>query len=781
MTQKDQDATAIDRAMTKSLVRERRPLTPIWLLPFMALLIAGWLVWRTINEAGIEVNVQFDNGRGIKAGKTEVVHNGVAIGKVTDLSPSQDLTAVDVRIEMDRRFEQLITEQSSFWLVKPQVSFAGVSGLDTLVSGNYIAFNPGKAFSSNSSVQKKNNFIALQEPPPQAEEQAGLNLILRAKELSSVENRSPVYYRKLKVGEVTGYELAETGQHVNINIYIQQQFAGLIHQNTRFWNASGVDVSGSLTNLKVRTQSLISIVQGGISLYTPDWEDTTPAAENNEEFILYRDYENAEAGIPVTIEFPIEVSLGESNIPIRFHGFEVGRIKTVDVSEDLTLIEAEATIRPEAKPALVKGTRFWLVEPRLGLQGVSGLDTLLGGRYIAMDVNKQDIDKGEQVSLFKGLARRPPAQASAPGLHLSLEAESASGITEGSPVLYRNVPVGTVQSYELKKSGVLIKTLIKPAYHHLINESSRFWNVSGISVEGDLNGFKIKAGTLNSLISGGIAFNTPESTAKKVSNGVSFPLHDSEAKSRDSHVFIDIRFETAEGLKVGTKIKYRGMDVGRVEKLELDTHGNGVIARSSLDEDKSWLARKGSRFWLVRPQLGLASTTHLETLITGQYITIQTSSHPGKPESNFFGATMQPDNQPKLSGLKLELISNRLGSVRRGNPVYYREIPVGTVTGYKLDNPASQVIIFINIEDRYKNLVTNRSQFWNASGINIDVSLFSGAKIKTESLEALLSGGIAFATPDEPAQPVIRGQRFWLAKKAEDSWLKWSPKINIDE
>ena len=134
---------------------------------------------------------------------------------------------------------------------------------------------------------------------------------------------------------------------------------------------------------------------------------------------------------------------------------------------------------------------------------------MLGGRYIAMEVNKEDVDRGIAASSFQGLARRPAAPASTPGLHLALDGDSLNGVSVGSPVLYRNVPVGSVQAYKLQDTGVSMQVLIKPDYSHLVNESTRFWNISGISIEGGLDGVKIKAGTLNSLISGGICFSNP--------------------------------------------------------------------------------------------------------------------------------------------------------------------------------------------------------------------------------------------------------------------------------
>ena len=142
---------------------------------------------------------------------------------------------------------------------------------------------------------------------------------------------------------------------------------------------------------------------------------------------------------------------------------------------------------------------------------------------------------------------------------------------------------------------------------------------------------------------------------------------------------------------------------------------------------------------------------------------------------------MEPDNQRRSLGLDIELISSGLGSIKRGNLVYYREIPVGEVTGYKLGNPADHVVIFVNIEERYAGLVSENSRFWNASGIDLKVGLFSGAKVRTDSLEALLAGGVAFATPEIPPKKLKDGRRFKLYPKVDSEWLDWQPKIKLKE
>lgn len=315
-------------------VKIRGSLSPVWLLPVVAFLIVVWLTWKAFSEAGVMVNVQFDSGHGINQGKTEVRLNGMAVGKVKAVTMSDDLKSVSVAVEMDRRMEPFLTESSRFWLVQPQVSVAGISGLDTLVSGNYIAFQP-----SDDGIKRK-KFTALSSPPAPGEQEDGLSLTLRAKELSSIQAGSPVYYRRLKIGEVSSYDLSDNDQFVDVQIFIKPRFAHLVRLNTRFWNAGGVDISGSLTNLKVRTQSIVSMIQGGVSLYTPEWEQEFPEALQGDIFPLYRDYDEAEAGIAIDIHFPVDVALGQEKPRILFHGMEVGLIRDTELKDDYSGIVA---------------------------------------------------------------------------------------------------------------------------------------------------------------------------------------------------------------------------------------------------------------------------------------------------------------------------------------------------------------------------------------------------------------------------------------------------------
>lgn len=249
------------------------------------------------------------------------------------------------------------------------------------------------------------------------------------------------------------------------------------------------------------------------------------------------------------------------------------------------------------------------------------------------------------------------------------------------------------------------------------------------------------------------------------------------SRASETGQVIDIQFESADGLQVGTRLKYKGLEMGRVTELNLDETKKAILARVLLNEGADWLARTGSRFWLVKPRLGLTNTAHLETLLTGLYIGVSPArSETAAKRVAFVANPRAPDDQPRAGGLRIQLVSTQLGSIKPGNPVYYREIPVGVVTGFKLGNPADKVIIFLNIEDHYAPLVTDKSRFWNASGVDFQFGLFSGARLRTESLEAILAGGIAFATPEQ-GDPVTPETSFELADEPKPEWLKWTPGI----
>lgn len=241
---------------------------------------------------------------------------------------------------------------------------------------------------------------------------------------------------------------------------------------------------------------------------------------------------------------------------------------------------------------------------------------------------------------------------------------------------------------------------------------------------------------------------------------------------------ITIRFKDASGLKTGiTQITYRGVEIGEVKALELSEDRQHAVVKARLKRWAEPIAREGTLFWIVRPEVGIGSITGLGTVITGPQIEVSPGS--GKPKTDFTGLD-RPPAAVERKGLRIVLLSGHLGSLKTGAPVYYRGIEVGAVQDTHLGPDATTVKINVFIRGRYANLVRGGSKFWNVSGVDISGGLFRGVEINVESFRALVAGGIAFATPDDPKdKPAKAGSAFPLNDKPKKEWLAWAPKIPI--
>ena len=748
----------------------------IWILPLIALLIGGWLAWRAYDQAGINIQIIFATGEGIQVGKTEVIFKGMPIGKVKTLTldDTGEKRGVIATVEMNKEMEPHLQKNTRFWLVKPSVTLAGITGLETLVSGNYIAASPGDG-------EPTRKFTALSEAPPLADTVAGLHLTLKAERLGSLGRDSPVFYKQIQVGRVKSYILGADQTTVEVKVFIEPTYANLVRKHTRFWNASGITVDADLSGIKVRSESLASIVAGGIAFATPEERQDSPPTDPSLPFRLYEDFDAAQAGIKVKVKLSDFEGLQAGRTPVMFKGIQVGTLKALKPDSDLSTATAELMLDPRAEDYLVEGTDFWVVKPSISLAGITGLEALVRGNYIAVRPG----EKGAATSReFVALSKPPPLDLSAPGLHLVLFSDALGSLEVGSPILYRQLKVGSVQSFQLSRDRqrVALGVHIQPEYVSLINSSTRFWNASGITLTGGLSGIEVKSESLQSLLSGGISFETPDAKASFPSKGIQkFSLYSDRDEALQRGVELELRVSSGDGLRPGTPIRFKGLDVGKVERVELTDDLQAVLLHARITEAGERIARAGSQFWVVKPELGLVRTANLETLVSGLYLEVQPAAKGSALQTRFTVLQEVPTATTRELGLKLVLSAPRRGSIKPGVVVSYREVPVGKVTHFELGPTSDRVLVHVLIEPRYAPLVRSSSRFWNASGIGVDAGLFKGLKIRTESLEALLEGGIAFATPNNPEMggPAQPGQTFSLHDEVNEAWMAWAPKIAL--
>jgi paraquat-inducible protein B len=241
---------------------------------------------------------------------------------------------------------------------------------------------------------------------------------------------------------------------------------------------------------------------------------------------------------------------------------------------------------------------------------------------------------------------------------------------------------------------------------------------------------------------------------------------------------ITIEFRDGAGLRPGqTPIKYRGVQIGEVSRVDLSEDHSLVLVRARLQRSAASLAREGAIFWIVRPQVGWGQVTGLSTVISGPEIQVVEGSGPAA--KRFAGLERAPVGMGE-PGLKVILKADHPVSLRPNSPVYYRGVDVGLVQEIQLSPDARAADIHLLIYQRYARLVRTGSAFWNASGVSMKASLFKGFELDLESMRALIAGGVEFASP-EGAPPAKSGSTFFLHRKAQPQWLAWSPRIPIPQ
>jgi paraquat-inducible protein B len=258
-TRKDEPIT---RDLPQAKIKERTRISVIWIVPLIAAIAAGWLVFKNVRETGPVISIQFSDGDGLQANQTVLKYRGVRIGEVRSVQLAKDTTHVEVEARLTASAKNLAREGSVFWIVRPEVSASGLSGLETIVSGPYIQVQPG-------SGREQKNFIGAEEPPILNQSKTGLKIILTTPQINTLSVGSPVYYRGIEVGDVEYLVLSTNSTEVEIHALIKSDFAPLVRTDSQFWNAGGISVNLKFFGINISAETLKSLVIGGIAFATP--------------------------------------------------------------------------------------------------------------------------------------------------------------------------------------------------------------------------------------------------------------------------------------------------------------------------------------------------------------------------------------------------------------------------------------------------------------------------------------------------------------------------------
>ncbi|ALL64130.1 Paraquat-inducible protein B [Paraburkholderia caribensis MBA4] len=373
----------------------------VWVIPLIAALIGVGLVVKSVLEKGPTINISFISAEGLEPGKTKVKYKDVDIGFVKTIKLAKNHSRVNVEVQLTKEAEDFAVKDSRFWVVRPRIGASGVSGLGTLLSGAYIGVDGGR------STETQTQFVGLESPPAVTVDQKGHQFTLRGESLGSIDIGSPVFYRRVQVGQVTGFSLDKDGTGVTVQVFVSAPFDQYVGSNSRWWHASGVDVRLDSGGFKLNTQSLATVIVGGLAFQSPPGQAVGVQAPNNMTFRLGSDEADAMRepdGEPVRVVMNFNQSLRGLSVgaPVDFRGIVLGQVTNIGVEYDpqtknfnmpvtMDLYPDRLRRRSRGQPVPESGTeasqKMLLALVNHGLRGQLRTGNLLTGQlYVAIDL-----------------------------------------------------------------------------------------------------------------------------------------------------------------------------------------------------------------------------------------------------------------------------------------------------------------------------------------------------------------------------------------------------------
>ncbi|MCC6533288.1 MAG: MCE family protein [Burkholderiales bacterium] len=333
--------------------RHRRVLSLVWIVPIVAALVAGWLAVQAFLRQGPTITISFLTAEGLQPGITKLKYKDVEIGTVSALTLSPDRTRVIVTARMQQQASSLLNEDTHFWVVRPRISASSVSGLGTLFSGAYVGVDAG------SSAEQRRDFIGLEVPPVVTSGRSGSQYVLKSETLGSLDIGSPVYFRQVQVGQVVAFEIDPDGRGTSVRIFVNAPYDKFVKERSRFWLASGIDASFDAAGFKLNTESLVTVLVGGIAFRTPPESFEQPPAPPSARFDLFPDQSSAERQ-PDTVVQPAVMVFRESvrglavGAPLDFRGIQLGEVKRIEFNYDRSRNQSSIRVHADVYPGRLR-------------------------------------------------------------------------------------------------------------------------------------------------------------------------------------------------------------------------------------------------------------------------------------------------------------------------------------------------------------------------------------------------------------------------------------------
>ncbi len=463
-------------------------------------------------------------------------------------------------------------------------------------------------------------------------------------------------------------------------------------------------------------------------------------------------------GPMVEVEFESAPGIQAGKTPLLYRGVTAGIVHRVRLDPGLEKVILQVRLKEFAAGLAREGTIFWIDQPIIALGNTSGLDALIQGN--SLQARGGD---GPSATYFVGHETLPHTPLESPALVLKLRATNIPFLDRGSPLYYRGVQIGSVESKELDKNGdPYLRVVIEKHFAHTVRANARFWPVAATSIRIGPGGVQLDLLGLKAMLLGGLQFDTFGDPGAEVKNGAEFALHTDEASARATGVPVRISFKNGHGLRAGqTEVRHLGRPVGYVETVTLDLASQSVLTTVRFQPAYEHLHNAGSVFTLVRPHISLSGISGLEALAGGPYIDCVPG--PGvELADNFAGRTFTDDGmmtvQDEKDALPITLQAKNLPAMGKGTPILYRGLLAGRIQARTLDvhgEPVLEAII------RKGFPLPANARFWRVPAASVQAGP-GVLNFDVAGLEALVQGAIAYDVFGAPENAAPTDAKFEL-------------------